>query len=278
MALNPYVGCQHGCVWCYAKYMRGYTRHEKEDWGSFIDVKINAPEVLIKDIRRLKGKLAIFMSSVCDPYQPIEGKYKLTRRCLEILSQFTSSAASPSGRRAQLRRERSSTATNEAGGFHFPISILTQSKLVTRDIDLFKKFKDIEVGMSFITMNERATRIFQPMAALPKEKVEALKKIHQAGIKTYIHVGPILPHFTDFEEIFKMTHSYIDVAMGETLNTRGENWTSLIKVLSKHYPQLLPEFKKWQFQDPNYLGQVGADFERTAQKYGIKVSGVYTHA
>lgn len=249
LSLNPYVGCQHACCWCYARYMARYTGHKNEKWGSFVDAKINAPEVLIKDIRRLKDKPTIFLSSVCDPYQPIEAKYKLTRQCLEILSQFD-----------------------------FPVGILTQSKLVTRDIDLFKKFKDIEVGMSFITMDEKAARIFQPLAALPKEKVKALKTLHQAGIKTYIHLGPILPHFTDFNKIFRATHKYIDSAMGETLNTRGENWTNLIKALSKHYPQLLPQFKKRQFSDRNYLGQVGVDFEKAAKRYKIPVTGVYTHA
>lgn len=246
--INPYVGCLHGCVWCYARYMKRYTGHDNEKWGSFVDAKINAPEVLIKDIRRLKDKPTIFLSSVCDPYQPIEAKYKLTRRCLEILSQFA-----------------------------FPVGILTQSKLVTRDIDLFKKFKDIEVGMSFITMDEKATRIFQPGAALPKEKIVALKKLHQAGIKTYIHLGPILPYFTDFNEIFKATHKYIDAVMGETLNTRGENWLNLIRVVSKHYPQLLPQFKKEKFKNPDYLGQIGVDFEKVAKKYKIPVSGVYHH-
>jgi len=246
--LNPYVGCQHSCCWCYAKFMKGYTGHDEEEWGSFVDVKINAPEVLIKEMRKLKNSPEIFFSSVCDPYQPLEGKYKLTRQCLEILSPFP-----------------------------FPVSILTQSKLVTRDIDLFKKFKNIEVGMSFITMDEKATRIFQPMAALPKQRVETLKKLHQAGIKTYLHLGPILPIFTNFEEIFKVVCPWVDSVMGETLNTRGENWTNLIKILSFHYPKLLPEFKKWKFQNPEYLCQVKSDFKKAAQKYKIGVSGIYTH-
>lgn len=247
--INPYVGCQHACRWCYAKFIRGYTGHNDEEWGSFVDAKINAPEILIKDIRRLKDRPTIFLSSVCDPYQPVEAKYKLTRQCLEILSQFS-----------------------------FPVGILTQSKLVIRDIDLFKKFKDIEVGMSFITMDEKATRIFQPGAALPKEKAAALKKLHGVGIKTYIHVGPILPYFTDFNEIFRATHKHIDAAMGETLNTRGENWINLIKVISKHYPELLPQFKKAKFKNSDYLGQIGIDFEKAAKRFKIKGTGVYHHA
>lgn len=247
-ALNPYVGCQHSCAWCYAKFMKNYTGHDEDEWGSFVDVKINAPEILIKEVRKLKNNPEIFFSSVCDCYQPLEGKYKLTRQCLEVLSR------SP-----------------------FSVSILTQSKLVTRDIDLFKKFKDIEVGMSFITMDEKATRIFQPMAALPKERVEALKKLHQAGIKTSLHVGPILPIFTNFEEIFKAVSPWVDSVMGETLNTRGENWLNLIKALSFCYPQFLPEFKKRKFQDSNYLTQIKSDFRKKAGKYKIRVSGVYTH-
>lgn len=246
--INPYVGCLHGCVWCYARFMKGYTGHDNDQWGSFVDAKINAPEILVKDIRKLKNFPSIFFSSVCDCYQPLEAKYQLTRKCLEILSALP-----------------------------FPISILTQSKLVTRDIDLFKKFKDIEIGMSFITMDEKASRIFQPLAALPKERIEALKKLHQAGLKTSLHLGPILPVFTNFEEIFKAVSSWVDSVMGETLNTRGENWTSLIKTLSFPYPKLLPEFKKSNFQSPEYLYQVKSDFKKAARKYKIKTSGVYTH-
>lgn len=247
--LNPFVGCTHGCVWCYAKFMRRYTGHDGEVWGFFVDVKINAPEVLIKDIRRLKGRPTIFLSSVCDPYQPAEAKYKITRRCLEILA--------PLG---------------------LPTSILTQSALVTRDIDLFKKFKDLDVGLSFITMDPRATRLFQPLAASPRQRVAALKKLHDAGIKTYIHVGPILPYFTDFEAILATTHHYLDAAMAETLNTRGENWTNLIRALSRYYPKFLPQFKKSKFKNPDYLGQIGLDFEKNAQRYKIPVIGVYHHA
>ncbi len=247
-AINPYIGCQHGCVWCYSKFMKNYTGHDNDEWGNFVDVKINAPDILAKEIKKLKGSPEIFFSSVCDPYQPLEGKYKLTRQCLEILSHYP-----------------------------FSVSILTQSKLVARDIDLFKKFKKIEVGMSFITLDERATRIFQPITASPEKRIETLKKLHQAGIKTYLHVGPILPVFTNFEEIFKAVFPWVDTVMGETLNTRGENWTNLIKALSFHYPKLLPEFKKAKFYDSNYLSQLKNDFRKAAQKYGIKITGVYTH-
>ncbi len=101
--------------------------------------------------------------------------------------------------------------------------------------------------------------------------------LDQADIKHYLHVVPILPIFTDFEKIFKAVSPWVDSVMGETLNTRGENWTNLIKTLSFYYPKLLPEFKKWKFQNPEYLYQVGSDFKKAAQRHKIKVSGVYTH-
>jgi len=229
--------------------MKRYTGHDDDTWGSFVDIKINAPEVLAKEIKKLKGNPTIFLSSVCDPYQRVEAKYKITRKCLEILSSHP-----------------------------FPVSILTQSRLVVRDIDLFKRFKDIEVGMSFITMSEKATRIFQPLAAKPKDRVKTLKGLHEAGIKTYIHLGPILPIFTDFEEVFGETYRYIDGAMAETLNTRGENWGKFIQVLSRYYPELLPHFKKEQFKDPQYLSQIRDEFGKTTRKYRIKSLGIFSHS
>src|SRR5512146_2849097 len=84
-SLNAYVGCQHQCVYCYAKFMKRFTGH-REAWGEFVDVKINAPELLASEVRKKKiGR--VWVSGVCDPYQSAETKYKLTRRCLEILIQ-----------------------------------------------------------------------------------------------------------------------------------------------------------------------------------------------
>ena len=83
--VNPYVGCQHACSYCYARFMKRFTGHQ-EPWGEFVDVKINAPELLSKEI--LKKKVGnVWVSGVCDPYQPLEAKYQLTRRCLAILAQ-----------------------------------------------------------------------------------------------------------------------------------------------------------------------------------------------
>ncbi|MGD8230084.1 MAG: radical SAM protein [Desulfobacteraceae bacterium] len=161
--VNPYTGCQIGCKYCYARlFMRRYSGH-KEAWGDFLDVKINAAEVLRKQLKRAKRGV-VWISSVCDPYQPLEGKYEITRRCLKEL----------------VERQ-------------FPVNIQTKSRLSLRDLDLFQEFEDIEVGFTIATDDERVARQFEPRATSVKDRLKALKKIHASGIKTYAFIGPTLP-------------------------------------------------------------------------------------
>ena len=128
-----------------------------------MDVKTNAPEILQKQLKRASmGRVMI--SSVTDAYQPIESKYKLTRQCLEILLQS-----------------------------QFPVDILTKSPLVLRDIDLIKKFKDIEVGITITTHDEKISRVFEPNAPSIIARMRTLKTLHDNRIKTYAFIGPVLP-------------------------------------------------------------------------------------
>jgi len=161
--LNPYTGCQINCRYCYARlFMRRYSGH-KEAWGDFVDAKINASEVLKKQLDKAK-KGTVWISSVCDPYQPLEAKYELTRRCLKEL----------------VKKQ-------------FPVNIQTKSKLVLRDLDLFQEFEEIDVGFTITTDDERMTKLFELNATPVKERLTALEKIHSLGIKTFAFVGPLLP-------------------------------------------------------------------------------------
>ncbi len=161
-ALNPYIGCQHGCVYCYAKFMKRFTGH-RERWGEFVDVKINAPELLVHEVKRKKvGR--VWISGVCDPYQPLEKKYMLTKRCLVILV--------------------------ENG---WPFTVQTKSSLVLRDIDILKRSNDVEVGFTITTADEKIRKIFEPGAPPSEKRIEALAKLHSEGIKTFAMVAPILP-------------------------------------------------------------------------------------
>ena len=131
--INPYTGCQHGCWYCYARFMKRVTGH-KEPWGEFVDVKINAADLLREEIQKKKrGK--VWVSGVCDPYQPLEATYRLTRQCLEILARN-----------------------------YWPVIIQTRSPLVLRDIDIIKDARDFEVGFSVTTADERIRKLFEPDA------------------------------------------------------------------------------------------------------------------
>ncbi|MFQ6009853.1 MAG: radical SAM protein [Candidatus Aenigmatarchaeota archaeon] len=168
-SLNPYKGCGHACIYCYAPSVL----REKRKWGSFVEVKTNAPEILEKEASR-KSKGLVGIGTVTDPYQPIEKKYKITRKCLEVLLKYG-----------------------------WPISIQTKSSLVLRDIDLIKKFRDKEIGFTIITTDDSARKRFEPGASPIKERFRALKELKKKGIKTWVFIGPIMPEVSDVENIIK---------------------------------------------------------------------------
>lgn len=183
--INPYVGCGHGCLYCYASFIKRFTGH-KEPWGSFVDVKINAPNILLKQIRKAKVGV-VSLSTVTDPYQPLEKHYMLTRKCLEILIDN-----------------------------NFSINILTRSPLCIRDIDLFKKNKDIEIGISITTDNDSIRKIFEPHSPPIQSRIEALRFLKKENIKTYAFVGPILP--LDPEKLVEILKGVVDEVLIDRMN------------------------------------------------------------
>jgi DNA repair photolyase len=161
-ALNPYVGCQHECVYCYAKFMKRFTGHN-EKWGAFVDVKINAPELLAHEVKRKKtGR--VWISGVCDPYQPLEKKYLITKQCLDILV--------------------------ENG---WPVTVQTKSDLVMRDMEILKRAHNSEVGFTITTADESIREILEPGATPLRKRIETLATLHSQGIRTFAMVAPILP-------------------------------------------------------------------------------------
>ena len=151
-----------------------------------MDVKTNAPEILQKQLKRAKRGRAL-ISSVTDAYQPIESKYKLTRQCLEALLQY-----------------------------QFPVDILTKSPLVLRDTDLIKKFKDIEVGITITTNDEKMQKIFEPNAPSIIARIRTLKTLHDNRIKTYAFIGPVLP--MNPEALSEKINPHIDSIIIDRMN------------------------------------------------------------
>lgn len=183
--INVYVGCSHACEYCYATFMKKYTGHT-EPWGSFVDVKVNAAELLRKQLPKAK-KGHVMVSSVTDAYQPIEVKYRLTRQCLEILLEH-----------------------------QFPVGILTKSPLVLRDLDIIKRFTDIEVGITIPTDDEKMRRIFEPGAPPIEARIDTLRKLKEQGVRTYVFVGPMLP--MDPEMLGEKIGKYADTILLSRMN------------------------------------------------------------
>jgi DNA repair photolyase len=157
------------------------------------------------------------LSSVTDPYIPLEKKYQNTRKILEKLIETEAE-----------------------------VSILTKSKLVVRDIDLFKRFKNVRVGISISTLNEEFSRIIERAASKPLDRLDALKQISQAGIETYTFISPYFPGITNYKTIIEESKEYTNRFLFENLNFRPHNIPRIMKIIKENYPTLLLKYKELQ--------------------------------
>ena len=207
-AVNPYIGCTHGCRYCYACFMKRFTNHA-EPWGTFLDIKrwprISHPE-------RYSGK-ALFFGSVTDPYLPEEEIYRRTRTLLEELQ--------GSGAR---------------------ISIQTKSDLVLRDIDLLRTFPSVRVGFSINTLDE-AFRSDMDRAVSIEHRLAAMKVLHDEGIRTTCFISPIFPGITDVEAIVERVRSQCNLIWLENLNLRGGYRSVIMDYIRERHPELLPLYE-----------------------------------
>jgi DNA repair photolyase len=188
--INPYTGCQHSCTYCYARFMRRFTSH-KEPWGEFVDAKMNAPDLLRREIKKKKpGR--VWISGVCDPYQPLEARYRLTRECLRIVI---------------------------VNGW--PLTVQTRSRLVLRDIDLLQGVSALEVGVTVTTADEGIRRIFEPRAPSITDRINALDQLHRAGIKTFAMIAPLLPKAEGLSVLLK---DKVDYLLIDRMNYHYGDW------------------------------------------------------
>jgi len=200
--INPYVGCSHNCLYCYAKFIAKWRPTEYGKWGTWVEAKINGPE-LVKG-RKVRG--SVFMSSICDAYQPLEKELGLTGKILENLDKNTK------------------------------LSILTKSDLVLRDIDILKQFKSIEVGLTINNFTGKTKELFEPGAPENQQRINALEKLKEQGIKTYAFVSPIIPGLIDLQNIIDKTKNFVDYYWFEFLNLRGAG-KDFSQVLQKEFPE-----------------------------------------
>lgn len=228
--LNPYVGCGHGCRYCYASFMKRFTGH-KEPWGEFIDVKVNAPSLLKNQLKRAKPGI-VAISTVTDPYQPIEKTYKITRGCLEAL----------------LDKQ-------------FPVNLLTRSPLCLQDIDLFKRFKKIEVGLTVTTHDEAMKKLFEPCSPSIPSRIKALETLRKERVKTYAFIGPLLP--LNPAHMVKMLEGLVDAVLIDRMN----------------YPNKVKGIYRKNGLDAyltdDYFNVIGMDLKERFEKKGISVTMIF---
>ena len=228
--INPYVGCGHGCRYCYASFMKRFTGH-LEPWGEFVDVKVNAPQVLRRQVGRAKqGRVSL--STVTDPYQPIEKRYQITRRCLEALLEY-----------------------------QFPVSLLTRSSLCLRDIDLFKRFKTIDVGLSITTHDEAMRKIFEPHAPSLVTRIETLKTLRKEKIATYAFIGPMLP--LDPVRLVRSLEGLVDEVLIDRMN-----YSNKVKAIYRRH-------KLDRFLEEDYFRIFGDELRTRFEKSGISVTMLF---
>ncbi|MGQ9525163.1 MAG: radical SAM protein [Armatimonadota bacterium] len=216
-AVNCYVGCLHGCIYCYARFMRRFIGH-KEPWGRFLDARVNAPEVLAVEVKRRSEGHAI-LSSVCDGWQPAEERYQLSRKCLAILV--------------------------DAG---YEISILTKSSLVSRDWDILAGYGRAEIGATLTTADESLRAQIEPGASPTRARAEALRSAAEKGVRVYAFLGPFMPYLSDRDEHLDalmalisdlpLTHVWVD-----KLNPRPGVWLSVMSWLRRLRPDLVPAYR-----------------------------------
>jgi DNA repair photolyase len=257
--INPYTGCRFGCTYCYASFMGRFLKDKTiQDWGNYVHVKVNAPELLEKRMKKLKDKgkgKEIFFSSVTDPYQGAEAKYKLTRQCLKILADY---------------------------GFEGYVSILTKSDLILRDIDILKKLKKVSVGLTITSTDDSISRYFEKYAPNVSDRFKALKTLNENKIQTYAFIGPLLPHFVAFEgELEKIFVKLSEVGTKdlfvEHLNLSTYIRTRLINEMKDKEPELIEKF--YDSQSKQYREILDELINKYVKKYKMNLltGGVIFH-
>jgi len=222
--VNPYTGCVFGCAYCYASFMGRFVNEPIDNWGKYLYVKKNAVEVFLRDLSTMSQEKrlssTILMSSVTDPYQGAEKKYRLTRGILEIL-----------------------VRENYPG----MVSILTKSPLVLRDVDLLKQLTRVEVGMTVTTTDDKTSRFLEVQAPLASRRLQTLRELNKEGIKTYAFVGPLLPHFRYRDELLDglfraLFEAGVRELFVEHMNLKGYIRRRLVEVLADDMPSAVTSY------------------------------------
>ena len=239
-SLNPYRGCRHNCAYCYAPNVLKISR---DKWGESIDVKTNIPVVLSKELKNKKPGI-IGISTVTDPYQPIEKKYSLTRYCLERLLKYD-----------------------------FPVSIQTKSSLVIKDIDLLSRFSDAEVMMSIGTLNDDERKLLEPNSSPIDKRLDVLRKYSDIGLRTSVFFGPIYPTIS-IGDIPRIIDTFIGCGVSEifidSLNLKSGIWDSIKKNIF-HNQNMYKTYLQNIFENKEFYNSIRNEVLEFSKKRNVKI-------
>lgn len=221
-SLNPYRGCQHGCSFCYARSTHTFIGESADDaFQNHIFWKQDAPSILRADLKRMAGRLPshVQIGTATDPYQQLEGKELLTRRCLEVLAEFG-----------------------------VPASITTRSPLVLRDLDLLLQMPGSSVNFSVHTMNPDIWRTFEPSTPAPRLRLDTVRKLNEAGIRAGVFMAPILPYLSDdvestetlFSSCAEAGAAFVMPSILRLATPEVKHW--FFSVLRESYPELAEKY------------------------------------
>jgi len=237
-ALNPYRGCAHACVYCYAPYVIHWNKGE---WGELVEVKVNLPRILSKEVRT-KKKGVVGIGTVTDPYQPAEKKYEITRRCLELLQMHD-----------------------------FPVCIQTKSSLVLRDLELLKSLSNIEVGVTITALDDSAREKMEPGASSVEERLRVLEELSRNGINTWVFMGPVMPYITEVEALVEaiavVKPKYVLV---DKLRLKEGVWERVREFVLGFKPELLPEYERILQGEDDYYGEVFESVMKRCKGRGLR--------
>jgi DNA repair photolyase len=228
-AINPYTGCPHKCVYCYAACINWNGKVREEAWGDFLDVKIpTAPINLAKAFRK-----QILLSSMTDAYNPYEERAELTRSILKELIP------------AEPR-----------------IVVITKSKLVVRDIDLLKRFPYVRVVLSFSSLDNGFRRAAEPHASSPQEKIDALKALRAAGLRTSVFIAPTFPGISNPVEIARAVSPWAQKVNADSLNVRPQNKEKIFSLVRAVRPDLMPLYNEiYNLRDRRYWTELRGEIK-----------------
>lgn len=243
--INPYVGCIHRCLYCYACFMGRFTGHT-EKWGTYVEPKRFESYTLPKDT---KGK-TILIGSVTDAYNPAEKKYSLMPDILKSLSKCDAH-----------------------------VEILTKSSLVLRDMNLIKAIPDIAVGISMSNLNEKDNALFEPGASSAIERIHTLSELHKAGIRTYLFVAPFLPGITNLSDLLRAVKGNIDYVCVENLNLRGSYKQPMLEAIHNSHPDIYPLWDDIYVKKhaSSYWGKIEAELTLLGEEIDIPLISYMYH-